>query len=135
MIATLTRTERLESATRGLLTVGDLVLHTLELPWRDNARNVSCIPSGTYRMDFLPRSASGKYRNVYSVSGVDGRSGILVHNGNIPAHTHGCILVGKARGILAGNPAVLSSRIAMAELVEAVGERSINLVVIGGDHA
>ncbi len=79
----------------------EFVCKTLELPWRDNERNISCIPEGHY--DVIPRF-SEKYGNHLHVTDVITRSLILIHWGNYagsvnPRTGHpdirGCILVGK----------------------------------------
>ena len=118
--------------TRGALFTGGKTLYTLERPWVLNAANVSCIPEGVYTAVFLKQSASGKYRNVYHVLNVIGRSGILMHNGNIVSHTRGCILIGSRPGLLGGEAAVLNSRSALKEFVEYVEEKPFELHIIGG---
>ena len=68
---------------------------TAELPYRDNAPSASSIPIGEYPYEYLVRSASGKYKNVFWIKEVSGRSAILIHQGNIPQRdSRGCILVG-----------------------------------------
>ena len=114
--AYLYRYQKTDTLTRGYLFIDTIWLHTLERPWQNNEINVSCIPSGEYYVDFLKKSASGKYRNVFHVINVPGRSGVLIHNGNIVDHTKGCILVGTKPGILVNQPAVLGSRSAMRQL-------------------
>jgi len=89
------------------------IFHTLELPWLDNKRNVSCIPDGEYKTEFLEKSASGRYENVYWVKDVPGRSQILIHAGNFTKDTHGCILIGSDTGILDNVPALIYSRVAL----------------------
>ena len=56
--------------------------YTVELPWLDNARGKSCIPEGIYDATYMARSASGKFKEVYHLHEVEGRSGILLHAGN-----------------------------------------------------
>lgn len=100
--------EYYEKQTCGTLTVYDedtgeevFKCRTLELPDRDNQRNVSCIPEGFY--DVVPRT-SPKYSNHLHITNVEGRSLILIHWGNYagsvnPRTGHsdirGCVLVGK----------------------------------------
>lgn len=72
-----------DMGTKGELMHGDKeVCKMLELPWLENERSVSCIPPGRYEVDYLARSASGKYKDVYHVRSVPGRTGILIHKGN-----------------------------------------------------
>jgi hypothetical protein len=78
--------------TLGQLWIGGFpLLATLELPWRDNHKMVSCIPAGAYT---IMRVNLPKFGTTYEVLGVPGRSEILFHKGNYPSHTEGCILVG-----------------------------------------
>lgn len=118
-----------KSHTYGILVVNGIVFCTLEPPWKKNRRNVSCVPAGVYKVSFLARSASGKYRNVWHIEFVPKRSGILIHNGNLTSHTRGCVLVGLKFGRLGGKPAVLSSRTALRRLLKAAGKKPFTLVV------
>lgn len=52
-----------------------------------------CIAPGIYSIDFHYSPKFGKY--MLTLCGVRGRSGILIHSGNTPKDTSGCILVGK----------------------------------------
>ena len=114
----LIRSEISDECVRGYLYVDGLCLATLEPPWKYNLPNVSCIPAGEYKLSYLERSASGKYRQVYHVQAVDERGGILIHKGNLPQHTRGCILVGTRKGTLAGRRAVVNSATALSQLRE-----------------
>ncbi|MET0109127.1 MAG: DUF5675 family protein [Candidatus Thiodiazotropha sp.] len=127
-----------------LLLPGGDEIWTAELPWRDNTRSKSCIPSGVYRVRYLAKSASGKYRDVYHVEEVAGRSGILIHAGNFAgdrdldyrSHSWGCILPALRVGYLkAGKDkfqrAGLASRSALNRLHETVGRHDFELEVIG----
>lgn len=114
-----------DEGTLGLLMAEGLEICVMgELPWRDNRQDVSCIPVGTYTVDYLPRSASGKYRDVYHVRNVPGRGGILIHPGNFTGdkargyrtHSWGCLLPGSRLGRLQGQRAVLASRAALRRL-------------------
>lgn len=80
--------------TRGLLTLpdGSEPMLTLELPWKENAKNVSCVPAGTYRCAI---TSSTRFKHfVLRLFDVPGREGILIHSGNTTRDTEGCILPG-----------------------------------------
>lgn len=64
---------------------------TLEDPWNNNKRNISCIPTGLYNC--VPHSGPS-FQNVWRLLEVPGRSDILIHAGNTEADTRGCILLG-----------------------------------------
>jgi len=72
----------------------ELLAHTLELPYRDNKRNMSSIPYGNYSVAIR---TSPKFGNHFIVENVKGRSHILFHPGNSAKDTAGCILVGKTK--------------------------------------
>lgn len=111
--------------TLGRLEFGDKSWATLELPWRNNERNISCIPNGAYPL--LARTF-GRYFEAYKrrfkhefaleVSAVQGRGAILIHTGNVIGHTRGCILIGKRHQ---GNK-VMQSRDAYQELYKALAK-------------
>lgn len=106
-----------------------LVLHTLERPWLNNKRNVSCYPDGIYLCKWMPRSSSGKYKRVWHVLNVPNRGGILWHNGNLVKHSRGCTLVGMRAGKLGGKPAVLSSGTALNKMRRELGGKDFILYV------
>ena len=56
------RLRRSDQGTEGLLVSGDFHLKTLELPWRENQRQISCIPPGEYNVEIR---LSNKYGRVY----------------------------------------------------------------------
>jgi len=115
----LVRVEKGENVpTIGVLCVaGRLFCVTLELPWRGNARNTSCIPAGLYAIDAADSAIHGR---VIRVRGVHGRSDIEIHRGNVAKDSRGCILVGMYSGYTGSDRTVYQSRIAMDSLLEAV---------------
>ena len=55
------------------------VVHTIELPWKDNHTGVSCIPEGRYG---LIKRYSPKFQWHLQVTDVPARDGILIHPAN-----------------------------------------------------
>lgn len=90
---------------------------TLELPWRDNQYQISCIPKGNYN---VVRRWSEKYGNHFHVLGVPGRNYILIHVGNYYTEIRGCILVGTSHTDINrdGYRDVTSSKVTMNRLLE-----------------
>lgn len=88
-------------------------LYTLEEPWQNNKRKVSCVPAGKYLC--VPHN-SAKYRNVWRLENVPDRDGILIHAGNTTLDIEGCILVGMSHGVMNNENAVLKSQQAMGFL-------------------
>jgi hypothetical protein len=130
----LTRGKSTDQGTPGILTGDRLSLCTLELPWRNNAPGISCIPAGRY---VCRPYSSGKFPDAWEVADVPGRSAILIHIGNYAGDTakgyrsdvQGCILVGLTLGEINGQQALLSSRLAMDALQAAVGRKPFTLVI------
>src|SRR5690554_1329961 len=76
-----------------LWSAGKLVFEfvTLELPWKNNERRVSCIPTGIYH---AIKHTSPKFKESFWLQDVPGRSEILIHVGNFTREIRGCILPG-----------------------------------------
>jgi hypothetical protein len=77
------------------------VAHTIELPWLNNQRRISCIPAGRYE---LKKRFTEKHKDHIIVTNVPGRDGILIHPANDALHELlGCIapvtdLIGPGKG-------------------------------------
>ena len=125
----LTRVSEFCNSTFGVLCIDDSPLFvTCEDVWSDNARNISCIPEGKYRV-VLHRSP--KFGVCYKVDDVSGRDHILIHSGNTNKDTQGCILLGKQFGVVGTDPGVISSRVAMQEFMrEMSGVLEAELVIV-----
>ena len=128
--AKLFRFDEKPTHTFGALVIGGNTFYVLERPWLNNKVNVSCVPEGEYVAHFLPKSGSGRYTNVYHLLPVSGRSGILIHKGNLVSHSLGCLIIGTAIGNLGGKPAVLQSAKALRKLNEVTGKQSFNLEIM-----
>ena len=102
-------------ATLGRLFIdGNFQCFTLERPWLNNQRGVSCIPEGTYN-GAIQRSPRFK-RDLPELLDVPDRDQILIHMGNSPRDTQGCILVGMDR--LGDPPCVFNSNAALDLLLD-----------------
>lgn len=99
---------------RNNLLSNTFLCYTLELPWKDNKRRVSCVPTGKYKCE--PYS-SRKYPKVTELQEVPGRDKILIHAGNFAKHTNGCILVGSHEDCMG----VYDSRKTLAKVFREVG--------------
>lgn len=122
MKAVLTRQPSDTKQTLGRLELFDAIgnklmeCKTLELPWRNNERQKSCIPTGNYTI--TPRY-SAKYGNHFLVNNVPGRDAVLIHHGNYHTDILGCILVGATHADLNGDghKDVTSSKDTMKKLL------------------
>jgi hypothetical protein len=119
-----------EKSTIGRLFInGESFCDTLENPYINNQRNISCIPEGNYKVRLrLPReSATRDYLHLL-VQDVPNRDYILFHIGNSAKDTSGCILVGNGRE----QDIVENSRLAMDLVMQEIiylGGENINLII------
>ena len=68
---------------------GKKICECIELPWRNNKQQISCIPEGCYLLKTKIHPVKGKQLIVCEVPG---RSGILIHIANDASHElRGCI--------------------------------------------
>lgn len=67
---------------------------TLELPWKNNANNISCIPEGEYIAEVHNSPNFGK---CLWLKEVEDRSEILIHPANYVHQLRGCIALGNTR--------------------------------------
>lgn len=118
----------LPAGTLGRLVFPSFTVYTLEPPWLDNRKNVSCIPVGNYSIHAL---ADEKRGPVWWVKPVRDREGILIHVLNWVTETQGCIGVGLGFNIVDRMPSLLSSHDAL-ELINSHLDRRFphNLKVI-----
>lgn len=120
--------------TEGFLYTANFSCYTLELPWKDNQPNISCIPKGEYEV--VVRN-SPRFGKVYHVTEVKNRQHILIHAGNLAGdeskglktHVKGCILLGKYRGILEKQRAVLCSRPTVRAFMNALANNPFKLSI------
>lgn len=112
----------LEEATNGELKWNDEhIAFTIELPWKNNEKQISCIPEGDYT---LIRRYSKKFNWHWMVMNVINRNFILIHPANDAIkELNGCIApVSKITGKGKGD----SSRIAMLKVLEYFSKYKVN---------
>lgn len=92
----ITRTQQDEVQTLGKLELYNnkeklFECKTLELPWKDNQRRISCIPEGHYEAQ---KHISPNFGKSVWIKGVPNRTEILIHKGNFYTDILGCVLLG-----------------------------------------
>lgn len=125
----LVRVSEYQGATLGVLCInGKPELLTLEDAWRDNERQVSCIPEGVYK---ISKVVSPKFGVTYTVDNVPERSEIRFHWGNTADDTNGCILLGLKYSQYNGMPAVAQSQIAFKRFMNLLSnDKEGELIII-----
>lgn len=136
--ATLIRFRESDHGSLGVLSAfvsgGAFQCKTIELPWKDNKPNISCIPDGVYRcVPFLSRT----FGKVYLVTDVDGRTWILTHNGNwagdiskgLRSNSNGCIIIGARHALIYGQMAVALSRVTLRRFLDFMKDEEFDLMV------
>lgn len=132
----LIRTVTSNMGTEGILVTEGFQCLTLELPWLQNKRNVSCIPIGEYLVKIRH---SKKYKTIYWITNVPNRSWVLIHSGNYAgdvskgykSHVAGCVLVGSRRGYLGNQKAILNSRVTLRKFMNFMNNETFKLHIIG----
>jgi hypothetical protein len=79
---------------------GTKVCYSMELPSRGNNDKISAIPPGMYSAFARLSEKTGP---VLELAGVNGRTAVQIHTGNIVDHSEGCILLGSTP-VSAGPP-------------------------------
>ncbi len=135
MNVTISRYESSDQGTFGILVSPGFHCHTVELPWRDNASNISCVPAGEY---ICKLRRSPRFGLTFCLQDVKGRSFVLLHSGNLAGdraknwktHSAGCLLLGKYRGRLSGQKAVMVSRPTLRQFMQIMGKDDFYLTIL-----
>ena len=133
--ALLLRTETSSQGTFGLLQSGGFSVWIAELPWKENIRQLSCIPVGSYTCKWIK---SPKFGWCYEVTGVANRGNILIHKGNFvgdstlgyKTNSHGCLLPARSLGKLSGQRAGLLSLPATQSLYQHFKQQPFILEIV-----
>ncbi|MDH5573263.1 MAG: DUF5675 family protein [Gammaproteobacteria bacterium] len=127
-----------DQGTRGILVASGFFCHTLELPWRNNQQNISCIPAGEYECLFVKtRRVIGGMRELYWLKSVPERTGVLKHAGTFAgdkskgyrSHVLGCLLLGYSIGTLENQQAIFQTRRCVREYIEHFQRNPIKLII------
>lgn len=137
---TLYRIGEFDEQTYGVLAIGEggnarPRFVTIEDIWRENERNVSCIPPGSYT---CREYSSPTFGETYIVDRVPNRSGILFHAGNSHEDTRGCILVGSSYAAELGSSGIVNSKLGFAKflrLLKGVKEFTLTVKDLSGESA
>lgn len=62
---------------------------SLELPWKDNKQEESCIPEGIYTCKWTFSNSKQKW--TFQIMDVRGRSGVRIHIANYTSQLKGCV--------------------------------------------
>ena len=118
-----------ESTIGELFLNGERICDTLENPWVDNQRYISCIPEGVYPVRLrLPRESGTRDYIHLLVKDVKDRDYILIHIGNTAKDTSGCILVGLGTQQDFVSNSTLAMNLLIKEILHLGGE-NINLII------
>lgn len=89
-------------------------IHTLELPWKDNQKRISCIPEDIYIAERGYQNRGGY--ETFELRNVPNRTHIKFDRANYPRDILGCIALGMSRDI--NHPAVWSSKVAQTKFMD-----------------
>ena len=109
------RRSYLDECTLGILETPERHYGIIERPWRNNEPRVSCIPEGRYWV-VQRRFNRGGYMALH-ITGVPGRSYILIHRGNYVENVIGCLAIGLKLAPLSDRYAVHDSEKALDEFL------------------
>lgn len=134
----LERFETSNQGTFGKIRIKNEIFYTLELPWRDNMRNISCIPAGIY--ECRPSMSARFGRQMYLVGGVNNRDGVRIHSANfagdasigLKSQLSGCIALGLHTGKMSNQKCILLSHTAVRKFEKLMDGKSFRLEVING---
>jgi len=112
----LTRFAYFDKCTLGHLVLPTgLKLYTIERPWLNNKPFISCVPEGSYPLEW---DTTGRIAQVPRLRDTAPRTQINIHSANWAHELHGCIAPGLSYSIDVGKCMVHSSNAAMVLLME-----------------
>ena len=130
---TLRRLDQNDLATFGQLVDAEenFVAVTLEEPWKNNARAISCVPAGTYQAHRRVASENRHHYDVFELEKVPDRTAVQIHIGNTVKDTEGCILLGSNLGVVDGLHGITGSAAAFRKFMSLLtGVDRITLTIV-----
>ena len=106
----------LPNATIGYMDLPDKRLQSLELPWKDNKQDESCVMEGTY---LAKRDKEGRHQ-FYSIQNVINRTNVEWHIANYLKDLLGCTGFGLTR--MSDGISIGSSRLAMQDILDYISD-------------
>lgn len=133
---TIKRFDSSDHGTFGVLSVLGFSWFTGELPNRDNASNISCIPEGVYfgKWTYSPRFK----RMMYLLETIPNRGGIRIHAANLMGddtkgfkrQLNGCIALGEKIGKIDDQKALLLSKPAVRQFETLMNQEPFQLEIV-----
>lgn len=113
-----------DTQTLGFFQCGDFKCVTIELPWKDNEPQISCIPAGWYKCRKIVSPSHGECIEIMNVVG---RTYIQIHAANYARQLLGCVAVGATMADIDGdgNLDVTSSRNTLGKLMASVPDEFV----------
>lgn len=93
--------------------------YTIERPWKNNERRVSCIPTGEY-VGLIHHSP--RFGKTIWIQDVPDRSEILIHPANFASELMGCIAPGQVHNFSKETNFVKSSRRTLDSILDYIGD-------------
>jgi|SRR5205085_981396 len=102
---------------------GEMICKTMELPWKNNQRGISCIPEGIYDVVREAHTEKHPYPH-FRILDVPDRDGILVHKITFVSGLKGCIGVGEFKDLNGDKvPDMINSGINLQKLYDLMPDK------------
>jgi hypothetical protein len=110
----------------------------LELPFKNNQHNISCIPEGVYKCKYTRSNRLSALKGTdfytYEILDVPNRDGIRIHSANYASQLLGCVALGKDFRDLNndGNVDLTDSRMAVEGFELLMNKKAFTLTILNG---
>lgn len=118
-----------------VLSDGGFTCKTLELAWKENRNNISCIPKGEYICKYTRSNRMSQAKGVdfftYEITNVPNRAGVRIHSANHFHQLLGCIALGNGNKDLDmdGELDVIHSGDTIRAFEEFMGKTDFKLII------